>query len=406
MFPRKHWLHLSVLATSLTIFSLLASLGLPNAASAQSIEVSDSFTGSGPLDGRPAEVGGVIWTAREGTVLSGGTVLDEAAVAGVPIDPASLPGNPTLTVSADVDPKDSNSVSVGFSSDAIIAYQVAGQLFVRLRSDGTYLVFADGSFLPSGTIPGTPVGGFHHVEVQYKSANTTASVRINGIEVFADFLVASPDIHYAGFHMSGGAASATKLDNFEVQTKTGVLISDTFLGTEPLDGRTTEVGGATWVARRAALLLGGVVLDAAAIAGGPINPLSLPGSPTVTVSADVDQSDSNGVSVGFSSQAKVAYQTVGQLFVRLRSDGRYVVFAGGSPLSEGIIPGIPVGGFHHVEVHYDAAGNDASIRINGTEVFSEVLVVTPNIQYAGFHIQGGRSTTKLDNFLLVAGESP
>jgi len=182
--------------------------------------IADTFAGNGPLHGRSAEVGSVTWSAQNGAVTYGGWVLDSAAIAGVPFDPTALPGRPTVAVAAGVDPYASVAVSVGFSSQAATAYQVAGQLFVRLKPDGTYAVFADGSLQPLGTIPGSAVNGFHQVEVRYGTATGMGTVRINGTAVFSQALTSVPDIQYAGFHVAGGSYGGTKIDDFRVLANT------------------------------------------------------------------------------------------------------------------------------------------------------------------------------------------
>jgi serine protease len=181
--------------------------------------ISDTFTGSGSLNGRPAELGAVTWVAKHGAVLASGRVTDGAAIGGVPFVPADFDGNPTSAVSAAVDPTSSGWVGVGFANQATTAFWSAGQLWVLLRPDGQYAVHGNGaaSTLASGSIPGTPTDGFHQVEVRYHTAANAATVRINGVTVVAaQALTFNPAIQFAGFHMYQAAEGATRLDNFQV----------------------------------------------------------------------------------------------------------------------------------------------------------------------------------------------
>ncbi|HEX3126553.1 MAG TPA: S8 family serine peptidase, partial [Thermoanaerobaculia bacterium] len=123
----------------------------------------DSFSSTGSLNGRTSEVGGVTWTAQPAAMFSGGRIVDGAAVGGVPFNPSTLPGTPKVAVSGDIDPALSAWVGLGFADQATAAYWSAGKLWALLTSSGTFTVFAAGSQVASGVIPGAPVNGFHHV---------------------------------------------------------------------------------------------------------------------------------------------------------------------------------------------------------------------------------------------------
>lgn len=377
---------------------------------ALNVLISDDFTGSGALDGRQTPVGSATWEAKEAAIYSADRVLDRTAVGGVPFDPFALPGSPTVSVSAAVDPSDSISVAVGFSSQAIKAYQIASDLFVRLWGNGTYTVFAEGSSQTSGTIPGTPSGGHHLADVRYDVGSGLGEVLLNGVQVFSQVLGSVPNIQYAGFHMQGATQGTTELDDFQVATVdsgVNVLIADSFSSNGFLDGRQTEVGAVTWDASEAALASGGRVLDQTAIGGVPFDPFALPGRPTVAVTAEIDPTSSLSVAVGFSSLADKAYQIAGQLFVRLSGDDEYQVYADGSFGPLNTIPGSPVGGYHHAEVRYNTASGRAVILVNGVEVLSQILTMTPDIHYAGFHMAGAaQGAARLDDFQVLATTAP
>ena len=183
--------------------------------SAGNVVISDSFTGNGVLNGRTAENGGVQWNTRDGAVISGGVLLDSAAIGGFPFEPSALPDTPTVTLSAEVDPFASDWAAVGFARAADQAYWSYGEFWVLVRPNGLYSIWVAGSQLSSGTIPGTAVNGYHHVELSYDTGVNTITVLLNGTAVVSSQSVPSmPDIRYAGFHMhtSGGG----KIDNFGV----------------------------------------------------------------------------------------------------------------------------------------------------------------------------------------------
>ncbi len=189
---------------------------LVSKASAPYQVISDSFTGTGSLDGRSTDVGGVVWSAEAGAWTTGGRVVDRAAVGGVPVDPAMLGAYPTLRVSADANPTSSDWVGVGLANQATTAYWAAGQLWALVRSTGTFEAYGGGSLLASGTIPGTPSGGFDHIEVRYDTVTLQAVVLVNGVQVYSGTLGSALSVSYAGFHMQRAAEGAGKLDNFLV----------------------------------------------------------------------------------------------------------------------------------------------------------------------------------------------
>lgn len=178
--------------------------------------ISDTFSGSGSVHGRTTPVGGATWAAQPGAVLSSGAVIDGAAIAGVPFDPSTLAGSPTVAVSADADPSVSEWVGIGFADQATGPYWSHGKLWVLVRSTGGYSVITATGQGTNGTIPGTPVNGFHRLLVRFTPSTLLATVSINGVQVYSQTLSAPLDIRYAGFHMYRAAEGGGKLDNFEV----------------------------------------------------------------------------------------------------------------------------------------------------------------------------------------------
>ncbi len=378
------------------------------------LTLGDTFTGAGSaLHGRPAEVGGVAWSARPSAEVGGGQAFDRLAIAGVPFDPNTTDRDPTFAVAAQVNPTLSGWAGVGFANKPTNAYWSAGQVWVLLRPEGTYTALANGTAitLGTGTIPGTPVNGFHSVEVRYRVERNETTVLINGVTVLADLdLGFTPDIQYAGLHLHGAAENGTKIDSFEVRrvsAPAAVLISDGFTGSGALHGRLTDVGGVTWTARSGAVLSGGTVTDGAAIAGLPLALPSFPG--LLTLEADVAPAGSEWAGIGFANQPTTAYWSAGQLWVLLRPAGTYTVFANGTAiqLATGTIPGAPISGFHHVELRLDRAANTATVLLNGVTVLTgQPLGFTPAISHAGFHLYRANEAVRLDNFEVVATGAP
>ena len=163
------------------------------------------------------EFGGVAWNARPGAVVGNGWLVDSAAIGGIPFDLGSFPGASTTTISAQVDPLASGWVAIGFADSADGSYIQHGELWVLVRTNGKYVIWAVGSRLQVGDIPGIAIEGFHRVELTYDPGANTATVRINGTAVMTSQpLPSTPDIHFAGFHMFKAGDGGSKIDNFEV----------------------------------------------------------------------------------------------------------------------------------------------------------------------------------------------
>jgi hypothetical protein len=186
----------------------------------------DSFSGAdgSPLDGRATEVGGGVWQALSGAILSDGTVT--AGTAGTLVTSAGVPLTPTatslLSVAADVDPTGSSWSGFGFASSATGSYSSVGEIWVGLAPAGTYWVHAFGTAvtLASGTIPGTATNGFHHVEIRYDARTRLVTVTLNGVEVVSSQeLPAAPNTQFAGFHLRNGTLDVTRLDHFDVRVE-------------------------------------------------------------------------------------------------------------------------------------------------------------------------------------------
>lgn len=212
----------------------IASLkGLPN-----HLVIRDTFANSparpvaGALSGTATEVGGRTWGAAATAVLGTSEVTTAtggagAHVAGVPFAPPPDPARPLQVVEADLIVTGAEWVGLGFSLSATGGYWSHGQLWARLRPDGTYAIHADGLTheLQSGAIPGFRPAGLNHVQLRYDRTANRLSVALNGTDVLSgrrlgDPPVAfTPSLAFAGFQIQtapGTPAGQARVDNFRV----------------------------------------------------------------------------------------------------------------------------------------------------------------------------------------------
>lgn len=364
------------------------------------LHIADTFSsGGGPLHGRLTEIGEATWVARSGARVSSGKVIDSAAIGGVPFNPRTLPGNPIVEMSADVNPTNTGWNAVGFSSSDTRPFWAAGQLWVNLRPQGSYFVHGDGQVLAQGTIPGSPTGGYHQIDIRFDTGSRLATVQLNGTQVLSQILALMPNIQFAGFHMHQSAEFGGQVDNFQVADVTSqenILISDSFAGDGSLNGRLTEVGSQSWVATAGAYTQFGRIFDSAAIGGVRVD-LGTVGDDTVTVEADVSPQGTGWIGVGFARQADQPYWSDGELWALIYPSGYYVVYVGGIQQAVGTVSGSLS---FHLEVSYNPATRQAAVHIGSTEVFAQVLATVSDIQHAGFHIFAGQGN--VDNFQVIA----
>ncbi len=365
------------------------------------VVIRDGFFGTGPLNGRTTDEGGAVWAARSGAGLGGGAVRDLAAIGAVAINPGS---SGTLRFQLDVNPTSAQYVGAGFASTSYNAYTQAGQLWVSLGPAGSYTVYFNRTttVLASGSIPGSPAGGYHRVEIFYVLETRLATVDLNGVQVVSQVLPSAPAISYAGFNMHGATEGSSVVDNLLLEVPTAystILIHDTFSGLGALDGRITASGNAQWIGSDGAGVRAGRGLDIAAIAGVPFDSATHGGERSLTLSADVNPTGAQYIFAGFANSATQEYFSAGRLWVAVGSAGDYVAVANGVTLGTGSIPGTPSKSYHHLEIQYNTQTRVAKVLLNGVQVVSKALESAPDIRFAGFHMLGAtQGQSRLDNF--------
>ncbi len=115
----------------------------------------DSFTTGSAVNGRTVETGGVNWTATSAATVSGAKLIDQPAIGTVPFDPTTYANTRELQVHLDIDPTSSEWIAAGYTSSATASFATAGQLWVQVKSAGTYAVFVGTTQVASGSLPGT-----------------------------------------------------------------------------------------------------------------------------------------------------------------------------------------------------------------------------------------------------------
>jgi hypothetical protein len=187
------------------------------------------------LDGTVTEVGEAFWSANADAIFADGGFVtnsdDGRPIASVPFDPAAR-NIVTVAVEADLNMDDNLGdvwLSVGFMSGTGTVF-VNGEVWMLVRRDGRYTVFADGSKhkLAKGLLTVTQTD-LKHAFVLYDPSRNTVSAWLDREPVLTDF-----DLHTVGFtpqisragvtsFRAGGLgypAGAIAIDNFAVRVDT------------------------------------------------------------------------------------------------------------------------------------------------------------------------------------------
>ncbi len=179
-----------------------------------------------------------------------------------------------------------------------------------------------------------------------------------------------------------------------------------------LDGRALETGNQTWMSMYA---LQGVYNNASANTNKntrAVVPLEISsGYNLLGVEASIDPSGSQWTAIGFTQDPLTNWwnTTGGQLWVLIRPNGKYTVYAMGTSinLTGGALPitDFRPGDYNHVQFFYDPIAKTISLWINGIkEISNLVLPVTfiEAIAHAGWSSRLGRmDDTRIDNFEVL-----
>lgn len=185
-----------------------------NVTSQPTVLIADSFNGSGPLDGRPTEVGNLPWRALAGTVIQSNRVMDSAGIGGVPFDLSGF-GPGIATVRAKINPVHSDWIAVGFGRQPDEPFWSVGELWASLDPTGRYVLWANGTQQTTGYIANP--SGFHDLEVSYDTASGQAELSIDGVRFFSQPLTTAPDLSYAAFHILASTGNGARVNDFEAR---------------------------------------------------------------------------------------------------------------------------------------------------------------------------------------------
>ncbi|MEM8960438.1 MAG: S8 family serine peptidase [Acidobacteriota bacterium] len=178
------------------------------------VVLSDSFIGSGALDGRQTTVGGSTWSARPGATVVRGRVQDDEAIATVPFDPTGHLGDRILTFGADLDVDGVNWIGAGFTQAPGGKFWTSGSLWLILRESGNWSLHTDGlsTTVASGSVD-VSSSEVVPVSIRYHTATRRVLARIGGVIVADEILGSAPLITHAGFHMRVAVEGGGKVDN-------------------------------------------------------------------------------------------------------------------------------------------------------------------------------------------------
>ena len=150
-------------------------------------------------------------------------------VATVPYDISQMPTDSVFTLAGEVEVDDAGWAAIGFSRTALHDFTVDGQLWVLVRSTGSYQVYADGLVpLTSGSASDFTPSAFNELKLEYDSIAQTVSAWINSEQILyrsnlpgdfgnrIDILTAGFDLNVVG----AGAAHRLKVDRFSAAAGT------------------------------------------------------------------------------------------------------------------------------------------------------------------------------------------
>ncbi|MEM9596394.1 MAG: hypothetical protein AAGD06_19140 [Acidobacteriota bacterium] len=197
---------------------------------------SDTFTNSppqrtvgDPLHGLAAEKGGVTWRATSGAIFGSGTVVDSGPerfhVGGLPFDPASELAGSRATLTGSFDLSGASWVAIGFTSSPELPLWAAGEVWLLLRPNGSFVVRAGGDqhTVTSGMSLDFHPQASNQLSLTYDLAANSVSASVNSHVVLQDgsldALPYSPSVSHAGFQLQrtvGGAAGAMAVDHLDL----------------------------------------------------------------------------------------------------------------------------------------------------------------------------------------------
>jgi len=401
------------------------------------VAISDSFTvngadrfADGELIGTLTEVGHATWVGHGGFAFETNnddsyltSIYSLAGRAFVPFEPIS----DRFSVEMDIKPAGAGWSAFGFSSGSG-SFSSDGELWMLVGDTGHYNVFADGTqhLLQSGTIVDFDANAYTHLRLQYDSAMQTLSAWANGERIVDDIDLGgvagfSPDIQYAGLAYDSQTIGATAYDNFKVrgevegETLPPLTIFDSLAADgvnrkvgDALNDTATEIGARLWEASHAFVFEGDGVTT---VSTGSITAAVpfVPAGTTLALEVEVKPSGMEGwAAAGFSSEPSALW-SYGQLWMLVREDGYYNLWANGTQhlLASGTT--LLSESTANVRLLYASDQHNVSLWINDVLVadaidISGIAGWAPNIQYAGMMTTVQTSDLSFRNF-AVRGEA-
>jgi len=372
----------------------------------------------GQLVGQETQVGDRIWQGSDTFVFAGDNqegfvTADRTAnsIAGVPF----VPAGDVTSIEADIKPKGSPDWFALGLSTGLNGYWSDGQLWMFIRADGYYNVWADKTnhLLGYGQASSFDENGFTHLKLEYDNAAKSITAWINGVKVVDEYDLGNingfePDIRYAGFFIAPSSANEQAIRNFivrgeaqplpdpmpvSISDKLGINDSDRTAGST-LNEKMTEIDGRKWEANERFVFAGdeesGYVtssVNGTLTAGVPF----VPASAVSSLEADMNPTEGQGwYAIGFGKGTDAMWYD-GQVWMFIRADGYYNVWVNQARnlLGAGQAPSFNAEGFNHLKIEYDSEAHTVTAWINDVKVvnrqdISGIEGFAPQIEYAGF----------------------
>ncbi len=224
------WCICAGLALGTKFFALPLRAGVPDRAT-----IADAFTlnskdrtEGASLNGIMTEKGNVGWVTQKSVIFKkDGAVTTGSSEGGVAY--VALPDGAGNVVKVEADINASGTDWVGLAlGQGLNDFYNGAQLFILLRPNGEYVVFAQGLKTQIGAGSDAPQGNdANHVELEYHGADNTVTASINGQAIITNHALGgfTPVLKSAGFYFNPPPETKdlkpgiSKVDNFAVTVK-------------------------------------------------------------------------------------------------------------------------------------------------------------------------------------------
>lgn len=208
----------------------LSGFGMPPAAQAVTVAISDTFTLNGTermvgneLRGTVTEIGNRTWGVAGSQAVSPifaaggmvvGTTATSACTAFVPLSGLS---STYMSLQVDLNASGSPWAAVAFNGSATSMW--SDNLLLTVNNSGGYVLYDNGlTYVTSGTAAIFTPDAFNQVRLDYDATANAVSAWINGVEIITNVSLGAytPALNYAGFDFYAGAGAGKAVDNFQV----------------------------------------------------------------------------------------------------------------------------------------------------------------------------------------------